>query len=458
MGKKTISLATSNTITISAAVIFLIAGFLTGSKSLQTYISTSSPFGSAGQVAEDDHEDEEEAEHDGHGHEEEVSLEELESVNCEHDMAAANCAECRFEVGVVKIERESVDALIETGTVENIERLTRLNFTGQVQLDRTRTVKIAPSGGGRIEKIEKFLGDKVLKGEVLAVIHSNALGEAKADYLERRSALELAQATLEREKALYEKKISSHADYLAALNQFNAAQASITAVDKRLGLFGLETEQIAAISSENQNGTFADLVVRAPQEGTIIAMDVSVGQIVDTTQALCTVSDLTSLWVWCDVYEKDLAFLHEQKTAESPLEALVKVKAFEKNYFTGLVDYIGNSVDEFSRTVKMRVQVENSAQRLRPGMFADVEIAIPQAGHALAVLRTAVMEDDGEFFIFRHWKEDLWARRDITIGERYGEYVEVLSGAELGAEIVTGGAFMLKSDVLREKMGAGCAD
>ena len=86
-------------------------------------------------------------------------------------------------------------------------------------------------------------------------------------------------------------------------------------------------------------------------------------------------------------------------------------------------------------------------------MFADVQIAVGPDGRMPAVARTAVMSDAGEDFVFQHWKEDLWIRRDVTVGEKYGPYVELLSGPPCGAEVVTGGAFMLKSDILREKMG-----
>jgi cobalt-zinc-cadmium efflux system membrane fusion protein len=183
-----------------------------------------------------------------------------------------------------------------------------------------------------------------------------------------------------------------------------------------------------------------------------------VGQIVDTTESIYTVADLSNLWVWCDVYEKDLAILHEQTEKDNPLAALVKVKAFESVEFNGEVDFVGNLMDEHTRTVKIRIQVKNPDNKLRPGMFADVQIAVPLDGQMLAVPQTAVMADEGENFVFQHWKEDLWVRQDVAVGERYGDFVELLSGVPQGAKIVTGGAFMLKSDVLREKMGAGCAD
>jgi len=402
---------------------------------------------------------ESEGEHSAHEHSTKAanSLSDLERMTCEHGVGIIDCDSCRFEVGVVKID-PSLASLIETDQVQEVDRTKALTFTGQVQLDRTRAVEVVSTGSGRVEQVKRLIGETVQTGDVLAVIHSADLGQAKAAFLEVQARRELAEATFKREKELYEKKISSEADYLDALNALKAAQAAYAAADKRLRLFDLTTEQIAGIKDEKENGEFANLILRAPQSGTIITQNISVGKIVDTTESLYTIADLSNLWVWCDVYEADLAVLHEQFSQKKPLEAVVRVKAFEPEVFTGVVDFVGNVMDENTRTVKMRVQLKNPEGKLRPGMFVDVEVAIRKPGRVAAVPLSAVMSDAGKDFVFQQWKNDLWARRDVTIGGKYGSLVELVDGVSAGSRIVTGGAFMLKSDVLREKMGAGCAD
>ena len=452
--------AIKHKVLLVVVVIFLTFGIMIGRTS-----------NSCKHLANDDHadhainnEENEQAEHDGHGHQtanvanSEDRLSDLEKVVCEHDVRIIDCDNCRFEVGVVKIDPSIAESLIETGMVEDIERTRVFKFTGQVQLDLTKTVEVVSAGGGRVEQVSKLLGEKVEKSDILAVIHSADLGQAKADFLVVQAKLELAQATFRREKELYEKKVSSEADYLNASNELKAAEASYAAADKRLHLFGLETDQIGSIKDEKGNGDFADLVLRVPQAGTIIKQNISAGKIVGTTESLYTIADLSNLWVWCDVYEKDLAVLHEQFAKGNQLRAVVHVKAFTVNEFEGVVDLVGNLMDEHTRTVKIRVQVKNPEGKLRPGMFAEVEVMIPGEGRMAAVPRNAIMSDAGENFLFQHWKEDLWVRRDVTVGSIHGDFAEILSGIPKGATIVTGGAFMLKSDILREKMGAGCAD
>ena len=460
MKNKIVSLVTKNKILLIVASVFLVFGIIVGRTS-----------NSCKQLANDDHadhainnEENGHAEYDEHGHQtanvvcNEDRLSDLEEVMCEHQVRIIDCDNCRFEVGVVKIDPSIAESLIETGMVEDVERTRVFKFTGQVQLDLTKTVEVVSAGGGRVEQVSKLLGEKVEKGDILAVIHSADLGQAKADFLEVQAKLELSQATFRREKELYEKKVSSEADYLNALKELKAAEASYVAADKRLHLFGLETDQIGSIKDQKENGEFANLVLRAPQAGTIIKQNISVGKIVGTTESLYTIADLSNLWVWCDVYEKDLAVLHEQFAKGKPLRAVVHVKAFTVNEFEGVVDMVGNLMDEHTRTVKIRVQVKNPEGKLRPGMFAEVEVMIPGEGRMAAVPRNAIMSDAGKNFVFQHWKEDLWARRDVTVGSIQGDFAEILSGVPIGATIVTSGAFMLKSDILREKMGAGCAD
>jgi len=465
---KMLPLAIKHKVFLSAAIIFLVLGIIVGRTSNSCkHLAKDGCENQTTKTCDEGQpcdEKNEQAEHDEHGHQtanvtcNEDRLSDLEEVMCEHQVRIIDCDNCRFEVGAVKIDPSIAKSLLQTGVVEDIERKNVLKFTGQVQLDRTRTVDVVSTCGGRVDQVSKLLGEKVEKGDILAVIHSADLGQAKADFLEVQAKLELTQATFRREKDLYEKKITSEADYLNALNELKAAEASYAATDKRLHLFGLETDQIGSIKDEKGNGEFANLILRAPQSGTIIAQNISAGKMVETTESLYTIADLSNLWAWCDVYEKDLAVLHEQFAKGQLLKAIVQVKAFMGNEFEGVVDLVGNLMDEHTRTVKIRVQVKNPESKLRPGMFAEVEVMIPGQGRIAVVPRNAIMSDAGENFLFKHWKEDLWVRMDVTVGSTQGDFAEILSGVPIGATIVTSGAFMLKSDILREKMGAGCAD
>ncbi len=381
-----------------------------------------------------------------------------DELMCEHGIPTAECDNCRYEVGMVKLEQSVADALVETATVETTSRTNKLKLTGQVQLDQTRVVDVVPTGGGQVKRVAKLLGQDVTEGDVLAVIHSADLGEGKAQFLEVQARLELSNSTFEQEKELYEKKVGSKADYLGALNELKAAQAKYAASERRLRLFGLGTEQIDAISGQKENGLFAELILRAPQTGTIIAQNISTGALVDTTHSLYTIADLSNVWVWFDVYERDMAILHERISDGGTITAKLHVKAFELEQFDAVIDLIGSKVDDHTRTVKVRAQVKNPQRKLMPGMFAEAEISLALEGSVAVVPSSAVVSDDGKTFVFEHLKDNLWVRRDVQLGRNLGAVVEILNGVPNGAKVISHGAFMLKSDILREKMGAGCAD
>lgn len=381
----------------------------------------------------------------------------VETATCEHGVHTIDCGECRYEVGVVKLESALAQGLVETASVQSLPRTKTLRLLGQVQLDLANAVDVVPISGGQVRRVERLLGQDVAEADVLAVIHSADLGQAKADFLQAQARLELATATFEREKELHEKKVSSKADYLSALNELKTAEASYTASERRLRVFGLGAEQIRTVKDEKANSQFAELLVRAPQGGTIIAQNVSAGAVVDAAKSLYTIADLSRVWVWCDLYEKDLQHLHERLSSGQKVMAKVRVKAFEAEVFEGTVDLIGSQLDERTRTIKVRVQVGNEERKLKPGMFAEVEISIPLEGSATVVPASALLSDEGKTFVFQQWRDDLWMRRDVLVGEEQGGFVEILSGIANGAKVASRGAFMFKSEVLKEKMGAGCA-
>ncbi|UCG58006.1 MAG: efflux RND transporter periplasmic adaptor subunit [Phycisphaerales bacterium] len=387
----------------------------------------------------------------------EDSLDSLAQAVCEHEVRTVECDLCRYEVGVVKLQPAVADALVETFLVQTMAPTKSLSLTGEVQLDQTRVVEVVPTGSGQVRRVEKLLGQDVSAGDTLAIIHSADLGQAKAQFLEVEATLELATSTLEREKGLYERKISSKADYLSASNELKAAQAYYAAAEKRLRLFGLTSKQIEGVKNERENGQFAELVLRAPQSGTIIAQNVSVGAMVDATESLFTIADLTKVWVWCDLYEKDLAILQDPPLAGERVVAHVRVNAFKTQVLDGVVDLIGSQVDQKTRTVKIRIQVSNESLRLRPGMFAEAEIIVPLGRTITVVPSSAILSDEGSSFVFQRWKDDLWVRRNVLVGEDQGDFVEVRAGIAKGAEVVSSGGFLFKSEVLKEKMGAGCA-
>jgi len=469
-----------------------------------------------------------------------------EAARCEHGVPILECASCRFETGAVKVEPDVERALLSTSRVETHERVAVLRLTGKVALDPTRTVQVSPVAPGRVVELATALGRVVEKGDLLAVIDSAALGEAKAAYLDAHTRhdialrerdrqaglnaavekllgelgdpchpagaagakpaggevpmelvgawrskllgasarLRAARLAYERERGLREKQVSSASDYEKARQEAEAAEAeyaslieevhiaidldmlraeaalrnveaALRAADQRLRIFGLGEEAIAALRGETDSRGFARLEVRAPRAGTIIVQDVAQGALVEEKDSLFTIADLSELWVWGDLYERDLGLLHQLIAKGEPAEARIRVAAFGDETFRGDLDLVGSTVDEKTRTVKVRIRVKDDSGKLKANMFASIEIRVPSGEKTAWVPRTAVLSDEGKSFVFQRGPESTWLRRDVIVGARQGGLIEIAMGLAEGAEVVAGGAFMLKSDILRAKMGAG---
>lgn len=407
-------------------------------------------------AGDDDHEGHDHgARHGGHKHAAHAEDDDILAVQCEHDIPAAECDQCRFELGVVKVDAELLKQLVRTGKVAYAEWAVSVAATGEIEADPARTVCITPLLNGRIVGIKKFTGETVDKDEVIASLFSPELGEAKTDYKAALAALTFAEPTLEREKVLYEKNISSEDEYLKAKTDKDKAQAHLAGARNRLITAGLSLDEIRKLSSQTSDEEFPRIDLHAPRSGIILARNVSEGEHTDGSRSLFTISDLSSLWMWADIYEKDLKKVYKGLAEKKNLEVKVFAPVLSGEEFSGTLELLGGEVDRHTRTIKARIRIKNSELLLRPGMFAHCRILIPDHKKTLSVPREAVQTDEGESFVFLFLKDDLWVRRDVSVGRKSDDRIEILDGLVSGDSVITQGAFMLKSDVLREKMGAG---
>ena len=394
--------------------------------------------------------------HVGHGDDcGDDDLDRLTKKNCEHGGPILDCNECRYQTGVVKVDASLAKSLLSTTKAKRGAVTKTLKLTGTVALDPTRTVEVVPKSGGVVASVQAFLGDRVKQDDVLAVIRSSELGEAKAAFLEADAVFGLAKRSFEREKKLREQGFSSEAEYLDAEKEQLSTAAHRSAAEKKLFVMGLTKARIDAIRREKGEAGFGDLTLRSPSAGTLIFQNIAEGKYVENIEHLYTVADLSRVWVWCDLYERDLGAMHAELATAKSVTVDVLVRAFPDTRFRGRIDLIGSTLDEHTRTAKVRVRVLNKDGRLKPGMFATVIVRLSAGSKVLSVPSSAVMKDEDKAFVFQKWQKEFWVRRDVEVAAVGDGITEIASGLDDGAIVVTGGAFMLKSDVLRMKMGAG---
>jgi cobalt-zinc-cadmium efflux system membrane fusion protein len=401
---------------------------------------------------------------DGHGHAGEESsdldrpLDELFAATCEHEKKTHECDECRYEVGVVRVPAKLVEGgLLKKTSVSKRRVEAPIALTGEVRFDERHVTHISPRIEGAVRKVHASLGERVRRGQPIIELESIQLGEAESEYLAAQAALRLARSSFERQEQLRKDQISSEKEYLSARQEHEAAQIHARSAQEKLARLGVAPGDVARLASAGRSSGDGALVVRAPADGIVLEMHAVPGELVKPDESIVTVGDVSSVWVWADLYEEQLGRVLDAQRA-GKLRAEIAVKAFPEASFPGSVDFVGPTMDERTRTVKVRVAAANPDAKLRAGMFASVRIFLPGQEEALAVPRAAVLSDEGRSFVFVHHHGEYWVRRPVEAGRKWLDWIEVKGGLGGAETLAADGAFLLKSDVLRSKMGAGCAD
>lgn len=383
----------------------------------------------------------------------------LKGQRCEHKAAILECSGCRYEVGAVELTRGLLEAskkdLVQTARAIRGVSSDRLALTGEVAFDEKRVVHISPRIKGVARRVFVAVGSRVKAGAPLLGMESIELGRLRSSYLQARARAELALSEFQRQKKLHADQISSSRARLQSQTALRVANISLAAARDQLQLIGFSQQQIKRLAVGGSRG--GRMTLRSPMAGIVVSKHAVPGERITPDKTIFTVADMSVVWVWAAVYERDLARLLEARRAGRPA-AMVRVRAFARRTFAGTVDYVGATMDESTRTVKVRVVVANRDLLLRPGMFARINVGLGRGAPTLLVPAEAVVSDEKRRFVFVRIGTRRFLRRDVVTGKREAGQVEVISGLKPGEEIVIRGAFLLKSDILREKMGAGCAD
>lgn len=353
----------------------------------------------------------------------------------------------KHEEGVVELSPEShARAGIETLVVEARPLGAVLETTGEVGFNEDRLAHVGPRISGRIAEVRATLGQRVKRGQTLAVLDSTELGQAKANYQQARVRETLTRETYEREKRLAADKISSEQEALTARAAFLEAESELRRAEQTLRLMGLSVGQMGQAGSSLSP-------VSSPFDGTVVEKEANLGEMVSPEKKLFTVADLSQVWIWIDVFEKDLRGVHADD------EVSLQVDAYPGATFDGKVSFLTGSVDAATRTVRARVDVNNADGRLRPGMFARIRLTdphVPAAGPGVPVVpESALQRQREEHAVFVPDGERRYRRREVKIGRKSGDFVEILEGLKPGERVVVKGVFLLASEAAKESMGGG---
>ena len=325
--------------------------------------------------------------------------------------------------------------------------------TGEVGFNEDHLVHVSPRISGRVDRVAVSLGDRVSAGDVLVVLDSIELGQAKAEFLQAGAREEVTRENLEREQQLLGERISSEREVAQARAEHREASAALETAREKLRLFGLPEDEIETIRYGDPSAAL--LPIRAPQAGKVVEKHVVAGELVTPERDLFTLANLETVWIWVDIFEQRLPNVHLDDIAA------VRVDALPERVFEGTVGYIRDQVDPHTRAVRARVDVANPSGVLVPGMFARVVLTDPHrvpgadSEHAVVIPEAAIQREGDDRIAFVQIRGRTYEPRHLQLGEASDGFVEILAGIDPGEAVVIEGAFILRSEASKEAMGGG---
>jgi len=322
-------------------------------------------------------------------------------------------------------------AYIKEAIVELVRRPLMDPVTGKITYDETRTARVSSPIAGRVTGAIAALGAQVKAGDALAELDSPELGQAQSDYAGAQADLNLANRAFQRMQELYANGIAPRKDQEQA--QDNLARARSEAERARLRLANL------GVRNGRTDNRFA---LHAPVAGAITERNINPGMEVrpDLSDPLFVISDLSKLWVQMDIFEKDIGLIHVGA------QVLVRVPAYPNEIFTATVSYIGQVVDETTRTVKVRCSLSNEEFRLLPAMYTAIEVQSAPNDRAVVVPLTALFTEEESDWLFVAVGDGHYQKRPVKAGLRLKDKAVILEGLNPGERLVVDGALLLRTE------------
>ncbi len=320
----------------------------------------------------------------------------------------------------------------------------QLSLPGEVTANADRLVHVVPRLSGIVRDVRKNIGDYVGSGDVLAVLESRELADAKASFLAAMEKEKLARANFTREETLWKKKISAEQDYLEAKSALADAVIALRSSEQKLHSLGFSDSYLSKLPEQHEID-YTKYVLTAPASGSIIEKHINRGEVLKDDAGAFVIADLSSVWVNINVYQKDMVFMKKgQQVTISAGHEIPDAK--------GVISYVGPLVGEQTRTGIARVVLANTKGQWRPGLFVTARLTIKDTDVAIAVPKIAIQSMDGQNYLFIKTNEEFEAI-PVAVGKSDDRQIEILSGLTKGQQYVEDGAFALKAQLSKSEFG-----
>ena len=333
---------------------------------------------------------------------------------------------------------------IEVAKAEASVTTTELVVSARIAYDATRVAEVNARIGAVIEAVLVEVGSRVEEGTALVRARSTDLEGEQARLTAARTRVRILRTQLDRKRKLHVEGLLAERELLDAEETWTMAKADLGALEA--GLSVVRSANPAERSSLEPDGTF---VIIAPRAGLITHREVSAGNLVAAEQSLFTIVDPSAMWAELDVPEDRLGDIRVGQVVR------VGVDAMPGRSFEGAVDYVAPEIDPHSRTALVRVPLANPDASLRANMFATATITLEAARSGVQVARAAVQRVKGRDLVFVATGPGSFVTRRVKVGTGDGQTVTVIEGLAAGESVVTTGSFLLKTEVRKDRIGAG---
>jgi len=331
---------------------------------------------------------------------------------------------------------ERLQAQIQVSEVVSQEMSDTLRAAGQIDFDEQALTRIGASVTGRVTQIHASLGQVVNKGDTLALINSSELSGSQLAYLKARSEKELHRRNLGRAKTLFDADVISAAELQRRENEYEIASAETRAAQDQLRVLGVSPQSIERLGNTGTIDSVAS--VMATIKGVVVERKVAAGQVVQPSDVLFAVADLSRVWAVAQVPEQQVG---QVKVGQS---VSIEVPALSHEKLQGKLIYVGQTVNPETRTVLVRTELDNKSGRLKPSMLASMLIESAPV-QRLVVPITAVVRQDDTDHVFVELSANTFRLTPVKLAaEQNGQRV-VLEGLKPGMRIVSDGAFHLNN-------------
>ena len=331
---------------------------------------------------------------------------------------------------------------IKTEVVGNQDVSETLMIPGRLEAQNLRLAKIGSPINGRVSDIYGSLGDVVKKGQVLARVNSIELTQNQLTLIKATQLIGLKTKAVERAKLLFDADVISKAEMQRIEAELEAVKADFRASKDQLEILGMSNKAIEKLESSGQVNSYGDVISRT--NGTIITKMINLGQIVQPEDVLFSVADLSKLWGVAEIPEQQVAFVQKDQ------DVTIEVPALNKK-IQGKIVYEGDIVNPETRTVMVRTEIDNGDLKLKPDMLISMFIQSKKVSK-LAIPLSAVVRENDRNYIFVQNNPNTFRLREIELGHKDGQLINVLSGVSVGETIVSDGAFHLNSERKKKEL------